>query len=167
MAKNIKTNNGKDTSHKHHSHSNSSSSNNKKDDNKKDDKNDDKKDESPPKFDITNPASMLGSAEDSLKKMTGMAEGAMADGAKKLASVIMPNVNPNAVMGGMMKMAKLLAPKPAAPPAKPSGGLPKISGSAPPPSAPKPPEIKREPGEPKPWIHLPGQKGRPAETVHP
>jgi len=132
MAKNIKSNNGKDK--KHHHHSSRSKSDDKKDDKKdekKDDKKDDQKDSPIPKFDITNPASMLGNAENSLKKMTGMAEGAMAEGAKKLASVIMPNVNPQGVMSGMMKFAKLLAPKPASMPPKPAGGLPKISGTPP------------------------------------
>ena len=97
----------------------------------------------------------LSGAENVLKKATAGIETQMANGAKKLANVLMPGVNANSIMSGIEKMAKVLAPNP-------NGA--KADGKS---SGPKTPDIKRGPGVPKPWIHLPGQKGRPAECVSP
>ena len=125
MAKNIKEDGGKD-SHRHRGKNDEGKKHGGDDGNRKKDDDD------------SSMMNMVGQAEKSISSIGKQAEKAMEGGVKQLAGALMPNIDPSAVMGGMMKFAKMLAPNP--------------TKMGPPPKVP----LSNSNGGPKEIVHLPG-----------
>jgi len=126
MAKNIKEDDGKD-SHRHRGKNDEGKKHGGDDGNRKKDDDDD-----------STMMNIVGQAEKSISSIGKQAEKAMEGGVKQLAGALMPNINPSAVMDGMMKFAKMLAPNP--------------TKMGPPPKVP----LSNSNGGPKEIVHLPG-----------